>query len=64
MRDATRSLGRERYVSLATFRRDGRAVPTPVWVAEHAGRLYVFTEGTAGKVKRLRNDPRDRKSVV
>lgn len=58
--DATRRLGRERYVSLATFRRDGRAVPTPVWVAEHAGRLYVFTEGSAGKVKRLRNDARVR----
>ena len=32
-----RSLGRERYVSLATFRRDGRAVETPVWVVEHRG---------------------------
>ena len=60
MSDAIRRLGRERYVSLATFRRDGRAVPTPVWVAEHAGRLYVFTERDSWKVKRLRRDPRVR----
>lgn len=50
------SLGREAYVSLATFRRDGRAVKTAVWIAERGGKLYVFTEAKAGKVKRLRND--------
>lgn len=42
------------YISLATFRRDGREVRTPVWVAGAAGRLYVFSEGDAGKVKRVR----------
>ena len=41
-------------MNLATFRRSGVAVETPVWFAAHAGRLYVFTEGTAGKLKRLR----------
>jgi PPOX class probable F420-dependent enzyme len=58
--DPTGRLGRCRYVSLASFRRDGRAVETPVWIAGHAGRLYVFSEARAGKVKRLRNDPRVR----
>jgi PPOX class probable F420-dependent enzyme len=43
---------------LVTYRRDGTPVPTPVWAAEADGRLYVRTERTAGKVKRLRNDPR------
>jgi PPOX class probable F420-dependent enzyme len=43
---------------LVTFRRDGIPVPTPVWAAEAGGHLYVRTERTAGKVKRLRNDPR------
>ncbi len=43
---------------LVTFRRDGTPVPTPVWAAEADGRLYVRSERTAGKVKRLRNDPR------
>ena len=50
-------LDREAYLNLATFRRSGAAVETPVWFAEHAGRLYVFTEGDAGKVKRLRANP-------
>ena len=53
-------LGGASYVSLATFRRNGRAVETPVWVAAANGRLYVFSEAKAGKVKRLRNDPRVR----
>jgi PPOX class probable F420-dependent enzyme len=50
----------ESYVNLATFRRDGRAVETPVWFAERSGKLYVFSEARAGKVKRLRNDERIR----
>jgi PPOX class probable F420-dependent enzyme len=53
-------LDREAYLSLATFRRDGREVRTPVWFARSAERLYVFSEGDAGKVKRLRNGPRAR----
>jgi hypothetical protein len=48
------------YVSLATWRKDGREVRTPVWVAAAAGRYYVVTAGAAGKVKRLRANPRVR----
>jgi PPOX class probable F420-dependent enzyme len=43
---------------LVTYRRDGTPVPTPVWAAEADGRLYVRTERTSGKVKRLRKDRR------
>lgn len=43
---------------LTTFRRSGVPVSTPVWAAEANGRFYVRSERTAGKVKRLRNDPR------
>jgi PPOX class probable F420-dependent enzyme len=50
----------QRYVSLATFRRDGREVRTPVWFAEVGGRFYVFTAGDSGKVKRLRASRRAR----
>ena len=53
-------LDHERYISLATFRRDGRVVETPVWFALDAERLYVFSAGDAGKVKRLRNSARAR----
>jgi PPOX class probable F420-dependent enzyme len=49
-----------RYVNFATFRRNGAAVETPVWFAEHDGRYYLFSAGNAGKVKRLRNSDRAR----
>ncbi len=47
-----------RYVNLATFRKSGARVDTPVWAAPHGGRLYVFVAGDSGKVKRLRNSSR------
>jgi PPOX class probable F420-dependent enzyme len=56
----TTSLDRHRYLSLATCRRDGTEVRTPVWFAEVDGLLYVFTTRDAGKVKRLRNSSRAR----
>ena len=48
------------YVSLATFRRSGAAVATPVWAAPTNGSFYVFSSGEAGKIKRLRNGDRAR----
>ena len=42
---------------LLTHRRDGRAVPTPVWAARAGACLYVRTERASGKVKRLRREP-------
>lgn len=53
-------LGRETYVSLATFRRSGAEVRTPVWIAPDGHRLVVYTNARSGKVKRLRNDGRVR----
>jgi uncharacterized protein len=50
----------EKYVSLATYRRSGVEVKTPVWIAEVARRYYVFSAGDAGKVKRIRATPRVR----
>jgi uncharacterized protein len=47
-------------VSLATYRRNGLEVKTPVWTAKLAGRYYVFSAGDAGKVKRIRATPRVR----
>ena len=49
-------LGASRYLLLTTFRRDGTAVPTPVWVARDGDELVVFTAPNAGKVKRIRRD--------
>ena len=50
----------EKYVSLATYRRNGVEVKTPVWIARVAARYYVFSAGDAGKVKRIRATSRVR----
>ncbi|MFZ1916836.1 MAG: PPOX class F420-dependent oxidoreductase [Terriglobales bacterium] len=47
----------QRYVSVATFRKTGVAVYTPVWFAEEDDKLYFMTNSKLGKVKRLRNNP-------
>jgi uncharacterized protein len=47
----------ERYISLVTYRRNGTEVHTPVWVAQVGEKLYVFSEGEAFKVKRIRANP-------
>jgi len=50
----------QKYISLATFRRNGQEVRTPVWFAEQAGKLYVMTRNDSGKFKRIRNRPQVR----
>jgi len=55
--DAFAALASEPFVSLTTYRRDGTAVPTPVWAAPVDGRLLVWTGAESGKVKRLRHTP-------
>ncbi|MFI1382113.1 PPOX class F420-dependent oxidoreductase [Embleya sp. NPDC020886] len=47
-----------KYVLLTTFRRDGRAVGTPVWVFRDGDALGVWTARDSGKVKRIRNGGR------
>ena len=51
---------RHRYMNLATFRRTGVEVRTPVWFATADGRLYAFTASESGEVKRLRRSSRAR----
>lgn len=46
------------YLSLTTFRRDGRAVATPVWFAVDGDRILVWSSASAGKVKRIRSNSR------
>jgi len=53
-------LDRHRYLCLATVRRNGSEVRTPVWFASADGKLYVFSAGNSGKVKRLRHSSRAR----
>ncbi|PZG00590.1 PPOX class F420-dependent oxidoreductase [Micromonospora deserti] len=47
-------LAAEKYILLTTFRRDGRAVPTPVWAVRDGDALAVWSAADSGKVKRIR----------
>ena len=57
---ASKTLATESYINLATFRRNGAVVETPVWFAILDGKLYVVTDGTSAKVKRIRATKRVR----
>ena len=53
----------QKYLNLETFRKNGQGVKTPVWFAaepsakldSNDAKLYVYTIGNAGKLKRIRN---------
>ena len=51
------ALGQGKYLSLTTFKKDGTAVATPVWLVREGNSLRVITQGDSGKAKRLRNNP-------
>jgi len=54
----------QKYLNLETFKKSGQGVKTPVWFAEDPAtkldsedaKLYVYTIGESGKVKRIRNN--------
>jgi PPOX class probable F420-dependent enzyme len=49
----------EKYMLFTTFRRDGRAVSTPVWLVHlPEGEIGFSTGSDSGKAKRLRHTPR------
>ena len=50
----------EKYLNVETFRKNGAGVATPVWFAENEGLLYIYSLSNAGKVNRIRNNPRVR----
>jgi PPOX class probable F420-dependent enzyme len=57
-----------KYLNLETFKKSGQGVRTPVWFAADPSvrldssdaKLFVYTIGVSGKVKRIRNNPRVR----
>jgi uncharacterized protein len=53
-------LADERYINLESFKKDGGGVKTPVWCAPLDGKIVVFSEGEAFKVKRVRRNPKVR----
>lgn len=48
---------RSRQIVLVTFRRSGEAMPSPINHGVDDGKLYVRTDPSTGKVKRIRNNP-------
>ncbi|HSB10760.1 MAG TPA: PPOX class F420-dependent oxidoreductase [Blastocatellia bacterium] len=50
----------QKYLTLESYRKTGAGVATPVWFAEDGGRFYIYSLANAGKVKRIRNNPRVR----
>jgi uncharacterized protein len=55
-----------KYLNLETYKKSGDGVRTPVWfaadpatdLASSDAKLYLYTIGVSGKVKRVRNNPR------
>jgi len=56
----------QKYLNLETFKKNGDGIKTPVWFAadpsasldSSAAKIYAYTIGVSGKVKRVRNNPR------
>jgi PPOX class probable F420-dependent enzyme len=46
---------KQQYLNLETFRKSGQGVKTPVWFVQDGETLFVWTEATSGKAKRVRN---------
>jgi len=56
-REETRRLGEEPFVDLVSFRSDGSAAHTPVWVSGDGEQLFVSTFGDSWKIRRMRANP-------
>lgn len=49
----------EKYVAFTTFKKDGTAKPSPVWIVDAGdGRVGFTTSLSSWKIKRLRNNSR------
>jgi uncharacterized protein len=56
--DIYQHLADEATVSLATQKRDGSQILTPLWLAGHDGKLYMRTIKGSAKVLRITNFPK------
>src|SRR5436309_13788350 len=50
----------KKCINIETYRKTGDPVRTPVWFIEENGELFVRTDSSTGKIKRIRNNPRVR----
>ena len=56
--EGLKMLGVVPYSRLTTFKRDGSPVGVPIWQAVGGDKVYMFTEASSWKVKRLGRNPR------
>ena len=54
------ALAQSTYVAVASYRKSGKAVSTPVWIVSDGDELFCWTLGDSGKVKRIRANSRVR----
>ena len=54
MTSTVETVGEASYALVTTYKRDGTAVPTPVWVVRDGDAVAVWTVTGSGKVKRIR----------
>ena len=48
-----------KYIAFTTYKRDGSAVTTPVWIVDlDDGKVGFYTSSGSGKAKRLKNNPK------
>jgi hypothetical protein len=52
------TLAAAKNIRLTTFKKDGTAVPTPVWLVRDGDHILAITSLTTGKAKRLRHTSR------
>ena len=57
MEQAIRDISASKCIALTTFKRDGSRISTPIWFNVIDGKIYVTTESSAWKVKRIVNNP-------
>ncbi len=50
----------KKYISLETYRKNGEAVRTPVWLIDEGEELLIRTDSDTGKAKRIRHNPKVR----
>ena len=46
-----------KYCVLVSYRKNGQAMPSPLWFGVADGKLYFHTSADGFKVKRIRNNP-------
>jgi PPOX class probable F420-dependent enzyme len=51
-------LAAQKFVSLTTYKKNGDALATPMWVGRDGDHLFVWTPADSAKIKRVRKDPR------